>query len=258
MTSRVVPKNLFAALVLMVAPTLSSGCSSEVKAYEKKPGPSGKSAIEAPPTLPNKPKKADDAYTVFGLVHDLHSKVHMSEVKGKKVTVVGYIVKTNMVACKDQANAVLEDCAPECAIITKNEDQPDTCRSPVPAFFIADSPDEKAVMIPVKGWASNFPGIAKGIEAYDKELDPDKQKEIAFTDQGNRTLPNPLPAVGAKVKITGKFGPSYRGHPQPEAEPKYGIIGPPPDGPLAIEILQPALELATLPGMTRKKPKDKK
>ena len=55
------------------------------------------------PTLPNKKKKEGDAYTVFGLSHDLNSRVHKEEVNGKKLSAVGVIVKTNLVACADDA-----------------------------------------------------------------------------------------------------------------------------------------------------------
>jgi hypothetical protein len=48
------------------------------------------------PTLPTKGKEAErDATTVWGVTHDLRSRVRTEEVSSKKISLVGYIVKTN-------------------------------------------------------------------------------------------------------------------------------------------------------------------
>jgi hypothetical protein len=234
---------------------LAPGCGGEVKKYEKKGPPSGKAAELPPvPRLPDKKKKDGDAYTVFGVVHDLHSKVHREEVNGQKLSLVGYIVKTNMVKCADDTKALEENCAPACAIHKGGKEDPQDCKAPVPTFWIADSKDEKTDMIAVMGWASNFAGIYDAIEEMDKATTLEKQKEVKFSDSFGKQLPNPLPSVGAKVKITGTYGQTFKGASSgTAADPKYGIM--------ALEVLEyiePAPEPANLPGMKdRKKLKDK-
>ena len=52
-------------------------------------------APQAVPTIPAKPKKEGDAYTIWGVTHELRSRVHREEVNGKKISLVGYVVKTN-------------------------------------------------------------------------------------------------------------------------------------------------------------------
>ncbi len=270
-------RGLTLALALGLSAVIA-GCGDKAPVYQKKPSPSGKApAIPQPPALPQKKKKDGDAYTVWGVVHDLHSKVHRESVNGKPLSITGYIVRTNMVKCNDDKNAIDENCAPKCAVHkrgkadepTKDEpkdpkdpkkdakaDEPmERCDSPVPTFWIADSKDEKAEMVAVMGWASNFAGIFDAIEAYDKETDPDKQKEIKVDDSYGKVIPNPLPAVGAKVKVTGTYGVTWSGASSgTAADPKYGIMGV-----QSIEVLEQAPELANLPyRKERKKPKEKK
>jgi len=260
--------------------TLSAaGCGDKAPVYQMKPKPSGRApAIPSPPTLPNKKKRIDDAYTIFGVVHDLHSKVHRDEVNGKPLSIVGYIVKTNMVKCADDKNAIDENCAPKCAVHKRGKadepgsepkappgapvdpkapkkdpkaDEPfEKCDSPVPTFWIADTKEEKTEMVAVMGWASNFAGIWDAIEEYDKATTVEKLKEVKVEDSFGKLIPNPLPAVGAKVKITGTYGVGWSGG---AAEPKFGIMGV-----QTIEILEQAAELSNLPyRKDRKKPKEK-
>jgi len=274
---------LLSAIPVLGLPLLglgASGCSSEVKAYEKKPKPTGKAAdVPPPPTLPQKAKKAGDAYTVFGIVHDFHSKVHAPEVKGKRVSVVGYIVRTNLVECKNQENAVEEGCVPQCAVPKDLKNgTPADCKAPAPTFWIADSKDETKEMIPVMCWASNFAGIKAAMEFYDKN-DKEKRKceknedcaklgkeaegtqctnnMCVYADQNGKVLPDPIPAKGAKVKITTEYSTTFKGFGSPASDPKYGILGPKTS--LIIEVLEPAPELATLPyAKDRKQSKDDK
>ena len=76
--------------------TAALGCGPEEEPYKPKPAVSGKKAsLPGVPTLPQKVKKQGDAYTVWGVTHDLRSRVHNESVNGKKLTIIGYIVKTN-------------------------------------------------------------------------------------------------------------------------------------------------------------------
>lgn len=245
-----------AACGLMALAIGASGCGSKPVSYDKKPPPSGRAAeIPAPPTLPQKKKKEGDAYTIYGAVHDLHSKVHRDEVNGKKISLIGYIVRTNMVECKDDAKAVEEGCAPKCAVHKEGKEDPADCKAPVPTFWIADANNEKEVeQVQVMGWASNFAGIYSAIEELDKAANLEKQKEVKFSDSFGKLIPNPIPNKGAKVKITGTYGMTYTGSSTGTAtNPKYGILALE-----SIEYLEPSAELAILPGMKeRKKLKEK-
>lgn len=243
-------------LAIALAATLA-GCNEKVKTYQKKPAATGKAANIPPvPQLPQLAKKEGDNYTVFGLIHDLHSKVHMSEVKKKRVTVTGVIVKTNLVKCKNDKDAIAEGCTPECAVPPKDKEAgkwptPPDCISPPPTFWIGDKPDDKN-LIAVMGWAGKFEDIKWAIDAMDKAKDLEEQATVEYND-GGRTLPNPLPAVGAKVEITTEYQATYKGFGKPEAEPKFGILGPSGGEKLIIKILSPAPEQATLPYMAERK-----
>jgi hypothetical protein len=194
----------------IAASLLSLGCGPEEKPYVAKEAYSGKKpTLPQVPTLPNKAKKEGDAYNIYGAMHDLHSVVHEKDFDGKQVSIVGYIVLTNLeTECKDE-NVPEEDehCVPKCANHKTGKADPPECKAKVPTFWIADSKDEKDIeanAIPVKGWASNFAQIFSLAEGIDKEEDAALQDEFFGMD-----LPNPLPNVGAKVKVTGSYGYTY-------------------------------------------------
>jgi hypothetical protein len=234
---------------------VSTGCGGEEQKYKPKPGASGKAAgVPAPPTLPQIKKKEGDSFTVAGLVHDMRSKVHRTDVMGKDLSIVGYIVRTNMVACQDDKKAKMEGCVPKCAVHKGGKETPKDCEAPVPTFWIADSKEEKAVMIPVMGWASNFQRIYDAIEEYEKAPNLEKLKEVKVEDPVLGTnVPNPLPNIGGKVKVTGSFDMSYkRATGSLETNPKHGILTV-----SQIEFLEEPPELANLPGMKERKKKDK-
>lgn len=214
-----------------------AGCGNEEKPYTPKPAVSGKKpTLPAVVTLPTKVKKQGDAYTIWGVTHDLRSRVHVDDVNNKKISIVGYVVKTNY---KD---------APACAIHkTGKGDAPD-CKSPIPTFSIADEKDEKTDMIDVMGWASNFAQVYSMIEAIDK-APKGKESEAKLADEfwGN-DLPNPIPNLGAKVKVTGTYSMTFtKATGGAAANPKYGIMTVE-----KIEFLEPPTEKAYLPGMKPK------
>ncbi|WP_437525499.1 hypothetical protein WME79_38735 [Sorangium sp. So ce726] len=223
------------AAILLVAGT--SGCGTDEQPYQAKPAFSGRKAtLPAVPTLPAKNKKQGDAYTVWGVTHDLRSRVHFEDVNGKKLSIVGYIVKTNLAE------------APACAVHKTGKGDPADCKAPVPSFAIADEKGETKDMIDVMGWASNFAQIYSMIEAIDK-APRGKEGEAKLTDEfWGQELPNPIPAVGAKVKVTGTYGVTFtKSTGGAAANPKYGILSAE-----QIEYLEPPPEKAILPGMKRK------
>lgn len=211
-----------------------AGCGGDEVKYEPRPAPSGvKAELPPMPNVPQKPVKAGDAYTVWGVSYTLRSRVHRKEVNGKKLSITGYITKTNL------------EKAPECAVHEGGKADPEGCNAPVPAFWIGDTKDApESDTIKVMGWASNFAQIYDAIKEYDKKEDA----EHLDTFWGIK-LPNPLPAPGAKVTIKGDYSTTFtRASTGTEADPIMGL--------LTFEsytVHEKAAEPATLPGMDRKK-----
>ena len=71
----------------MLAGLPLAGCGdSKEGAYTPKPPASGKAAnLPSVPTLPQKPKKVGDSYTVWGAIHDLRSRVHSAKILDKEI-----------------------------------------------------------------------------------------------------------------------------------------------------------------------------
>lgn len=227
-------RNAAALVACLAFAALAAGCGAEDPPYQPKPAYSGRKAtMPGVPTLPAKAKKQGDAYTVWGLTHDLRSRVHRNDVNGKTVTVVGYVVKTNY------------NDAPPCAVHKTGKADPPDCKPPVPSFSIADDKGETKDMIEVLGWASNFAQVFTMIEAIDK-APKGKEGEVKLSDEfWGGELPNPIPNVGAKVKVTGSYGVTFtKATGGAAANPKYGILTAE-----KIEYLEPPPEKAYLPGM---------
>lgn len=225
------------ALITTAAVLSTAACGNEEKPYTPRAAVSGaKPSLPAVPTLPTKNKKQGDAYTVWGVTHDLRSRVHAEEVNGKKLSIVGYIVKTNY------------DAAPPCAVHKTGKADPVDCHAPVPTFSIADEKGETKDMIDVMGWASNFAQMFTLIEGIDKAA-KGKEAEVKLADEfWGQELPNPLPNVGAKVKVTGTYSMTFtKATGGAAVNPKYGIMTVE-----KIEYLEPPTEKAYLPGMKRK------
>jgi hypothetical protein len=223
--------------VATIACATLAGCGRDFPPY--KPRSSEKPVQVSMPAIPNvaqRPIKNGDAYTVWGASYYLRNRVHKAEVAGKKLDIIGWIIKTNM-----------ED-APECAVHKGGQADPEGCKAPIPAFWIADSKEASLDdSIKVMGWASNFAQIFDAITAYDSA----KDSEHMDTFWGI-TLPKPLPAKGAKVRVTGTYGTTFTGASTgAEADPFQGLMHWQKH-----ELLEPAPELSTLPGVKRKPPKD--
>lgn len=213
------------------------GCGNADEPYTTKPAYSGrKPTLPAVPTLPTKKKKDGDAYTIWGVTHDLRSRVHNEDVNNKKITITGYIVKTNYAG------------APACAVHKTGKADAADCKAEVPTFWIADEKGETKDMIAVMGWASNFAQMFTLIEAIDR-APKGKEGEAKLADEfWGAELPNPLPNVGAKVKVTGTYGVTFtKASSGAAADPKYGIMTSE-----KIEYIEPPPEKAYLPGMKKK------
>lgn len=194
------PWRLGLALTVLVA-----GCSSgSDEPYKPAPAWSGrKPNLPAPPTLSSAPIKVGDAYTVHGATHHLRSLIHEKDVTKGPITIQGYIVEEN-----------ISD-APACAIHKVGKADPEDCppagQPPIeiPSFYIADEKGagKDAPRIRVLGWAKNFATVYEAMEKYKslKEI-RNPEKDYVKDEIWGVDVPFPLPAVGAKVKITGKYG----------------------------------------------------
>jgi hypothetical protein len=210
------------------------GCGQDEVKYEPRPASSGaKASLPPAANLPKRPLKNGEAWTVWGASYSLRSRVHRKEVASKRLSIQGYIVKSNMTD------------APECAVHKAGKADPENCKAPVPAFWIGDTKDAtEADSIKVMGWASNFAQIFDAIDEFDKG------KENAEYNDSNWgvKVPNPLPAVGAKVTVTGQYGVSFsKASSGAEADPFMGVLDF-----QEMTVQEPAPALATLPGKKRK------
>ena len=151
------------------------------------------------PNVPQKPIKAGDAYTVWGVSYQLRSRVHHKDVADKNLKVTGYICKTNLAD------------APKCAIHKTGKEDPEGCKPPIPTFWLCDTKDAPdADCIRVMGWASNFAQLHDAIEQFDKQkAKPDKDKEAFTDDFWGVKVPNPLPSKGAKVTVKGDYATTF-------------------------------------------------
>ena len=202
---------------------LTVGCGNADEPYKATPAWSGKKAgPPAVPTLPTNPIKSGDAFTIFGARHHLQSRIHDKEVTSKDITIVGYIVQENV------------SDAPECAVHKSGKADPETCKAEIPSFWIADAKGDTKTKIRVLGWAKNYASVFEAMEKY-KNL-KEAPKELYKDEVWSVDLPYPLPAVGAKVKITGKYGYTF-------SKSSTGIVSDPANGVMTyakIEYLEPA------------------
>jgi hypothetical protein len=216
----------------------SLGCGQEEVKYVPRGAASGaKASLPPAANLPKPPMKNGEAWTVWGASYSLRSRVHRKEVANKRISIAGYIVKNNM------------NDAPECAVHKGGKADPPDCKAPVPTFWLGDTKDAKeADSISVMGWASNFAQIFDAIDEFDKGK---ADAEHLDTFWGIK-LPNPLPAVGSKVTITGNYSSTFsKASSGAAADPFMGVMDF-----QEMTIQEPAPELATLPGKKRKPPKE--
>ena len=216
----------------------TQGCGGEEVKYQPVPAVSGmKASLPPVPNVVKKPIKNGDAFTVWGAAYSLRNRVHHADVADKKITIKGYITKTN-----------LPD-APECAVHKGGKADPEGCIAPIPAFWIGDTKDApESECIKVMGWASNFAQLFDAIDTFDKGK---KDEEHMDTFWGIN-IPNPLPSKGAKIAVSGNYSTTFTGSSiGTEADPIQGLMAY-----QSITVEEPAPELATLPGITRKPPKE--
>ncbi|HSQ64769.1 MAG TPA: hypothetical protein VLM85_16205 [Polyangiaceae bacterium] len=219
MTSKAVLSLALVASSGLVA--LMPGCNSNEDPYKPVPAWSGKKvSLPAPPALPTDPIKSGDAYTVYGAIHHLNSLYHNAEVTSKDITIVGYIVDSNIPR------------APACAVHKTGKKDPDDCKwsdgkdLQIPTIWISDSKtDEKAPRIRVMGFADNYANLFDANEKYQHLKDPPGEKDVVKDELWGVDIPFPLPGVGAKLKVTGRYGVNFaKSSTGIEADPMHGIM----------------------------------
>ncbi len=224
------PSRIGFALVSVLAVACGSGADEP---YKPQPAWSGrKPSLPAPPTLNAAPIKVGDAYTIHGASHHLRSRMHDKEVTSKSITIQGYIVEENI------------STAPSCAIHKTGKKDPDDCNAEIPSFWIADEKGagKDKPRIRVLGWAKNFATVYDAMEKYKnlKEI-KNPEKDLVKDEIWGVEVPFPLPAVGAKVKITGKYGFVF-------SKASTGLVSDPVNGVLTYEkqeVVEPAPEKVT-------------
>jgi tetratricopeptide (TPR) repeat protein len=186
------------------------------------------------PKLEMQPLRQGDAYTVWGAGYAFRSRQHRAEVTDKPISISGYVVKTNLAQ------------APRCAVHRSGVADVENCRAEIPAFWLGDRPDApEADCIKVMGFASTYAQLYEAIRQADSQK-PDEPYSDAFWEQ---TVPNPLPAAGAKLTVRGSYGLTFaKASSGAESDPAMGILDF-----AESEVLEPAPELATLPGVKRRK-----
>ena len=163
-------------------------------AYAPRPAWSGARVdLPEPPALPTTPRKSGSDYTVFGAVDALRSMTHAKDVTEQPITIVGYVVDSNIPR------------APACAVHRTGVADPPDCVAQMPSFWLAD---EKTGADPRKirvvGWARNFAVVYDAMKAYQR-VAPGKPPRPVTDDLLNVEVPFPLPAVGMKVKVSGRY-----------------------------------------------------
>lgn len=215
-------------LVGLATVVLTPACGGNDEPYKPAPAWSGRRPnLPTPPTLTNAPIKVGDAYTIAGASHHLRSRIHDKEVTKASITIQGYIVEENVSS------------APDCAIHKTGKADPENCNAEIPSFWIADEKNasKDKPRIRVLGWAKNFASVFEAMQKYKnlKEI-KNPEKDLYKDEMWNVDVPFPLPAVGAKVKVTGKYGFTF-------TKSSTGIVSDPVNGVLTyekIEVVEPA------------------
>jgi hypothetical protein len=147
------------------------------------------------------------------------------------ITITGYIVDSNIGR------------APDCAVHKTGKADPEGCAPEVPSFWVADNKDDtKGLKVRVVGWARNFAVIYDAMKAYKNIKCPGDQpteKQVVTDDMLNVPEPCPLPAIGAKVKITGAYNVAKTVVSDMVSEPVGGVMAL-----QKLETLEPAAEPA--------------
>lgn len=212
-----------------VAPTASAAASAAPQAgpceddYRRAAAPSGEKPELPPiPELVDRPKKNDDGWTVFGASHALRSRFESTDVTKTEITIVGWIVDSNVAR------------APKCAWHKTGVADPEGCSAEIPAFVIADDKDTKPddpqkAHIKVLGWARNWAPVFEATARYKGLKTP--PKALYRDEMWGVDVPFPIPQAGTKVKVKGRYGFVF-------TKSSTGIVSDPKNGILTYSSLE--------------------
>jgi hypothetical protein len=146
-------------------------------------------------------------------VHQLRSLVHRKDVTAAPVSIVGYVVDSNIPR------------APRCAQHRTGKADPPDCEAEIPSFWIADDRvGRDGPRIRVAGWARNYAVVFDAITAY-RRLPAGKTPATPQRDDIlNVDVPYPLPAVGMRVKVTGAYNTSETVGADMISDPLAGVL----------------------------------
>jgi hypothetical protein len=154
--------------------------------------------------------------------------MHNTDVTKTPITLQGYIVEENI------------STAPGCALHKIGKKDPDDCppagAAPleIPSFWIADEKDaaKDKPRVRVLGWAKNYATVFEAFEKYKnlKEV-KDPAKDLVKDEIWSVDVPFPLPTVGAKVKVTGKYGFTF-------SKASTGLVSDPVNGVMTYEKME--------------------
>ncbi|MES1184223.1 MAG: hypothetical protein ABUL60_10425 [Myxococcales bacterium] len=186
------------------------------------------------PQLQMQPVRVGDAYTVWGAGYLFRSGKLPSIATKEPVAITGYIVKTNLGQ------------AARCAVHRSGIADPENCRADIPAFWLGDRADAaEADCIKVMGFASNFAQLFEAI----RQANSAKPERPYVDEYWGQVIPNPLPVAGAKVTVRGHYGPSFaKASSGAEMDLTMGLLDY-----VERDVLEPGPDLATLPGVKRRK-----
>jgi hypothetical protein len=164
-------------------------------AYIAAPAWSGKKPSLPPlPEFGNTAFKYGEVFTVAGAIHALRSRFESAELEKRDITIVGIIVDTNAAR------------APRCAVHRIGIADPKGCTTEVPTFTIGDEhAPPSAPRIRVAGWASSFANVYEAQIVNGAAGGARLHSDAAWAVE----VPWPLPAVGAKVRVTGRYGTAF-------------------------------------------------
>jgi len=205
---------------------LGAGCSSNDEPYKVVPAFSGRKAnLPGVPTLPSLPIKQGDAFTIYGAIHHLNSTIHQADVVTKEITLVGYISEMNLKPCPEGQAPKM--CAPVCAIHKTGKADPEGCTTEIPTLVLTDAKGDTATpwKIRVMGFSSNFANVFEAYGKYKLLKEAPVEDKIYKDVTWATDFPWPMPNVGAKVKITGKYGVNFqKASSGIESDPRNGIM----------------------------------
>jgi hypothetical protein len=171
---------------------LAEGETASPVAVHRQPKSGVIPPLPAVPTVPERPLRVGSAYTVWGASVAFRGRRELSDPKGTVVSITGVIGRSNVTE------------APSCALHAPSIADPRNCSALLPAFWLCDSSDaDMSDCIKVMGWASNYAQIWGAVVES-------RLGNLPYRDRfWRQEIPVPIPQAGAKVTVTGRYGPTF-------------------------------------------------